>query len=46
VLDAWRGAVNRGIDFSVNHLGHAWYEAGSARRFLAAVPNGFSWPSS
>lgn len=45
VLDAWRTAVNRGIDFSVNHLGHAWYKAGSERRFLAAVLDGFSWPA-
>lgn len=45
LLDAWRSAVGRGISFSVNELGHAWYEAGGERRFLADVTGGFAWPT-
>lgn len=45
LLDAWRDAVGRGIPFSVNGLGDAWYEAGGERRFLARVVGGFAWPS-
>lgn len=46
VLEVWQAHIKRGIDFSVNHLGHAWYEAGNERRFLASVSEGFSWPDS
>jgi hypothetical protein len=45
VLDAWKQCVGRGIGFSVNHLGHAWFEVSNERRFLADVPDGFSWPT-
>jgi hypothetical protein len=45
LLDAWREAVGRGIPFSVNDLGDAWYEAGGERRFLTRVVGGFAWPS-
>jgi superfamily II DNA or RNA helicase len=44
VLRSWRKITSRGLDFSVNGLGHAWFEAASERRFLASVPEGFSWP--
>ncbi len=45
LLDAWRQSVGRGIDFAINRLGHAWYEASSERRFLAEAPDGFAWPT-
>ncbi len=44
LLDAWRGVSGQGMTFHVNELGHAWYNGGSERRFLAAVPEGFAWP--
>jgi superfamily II DNA or RNA helicase len=45
ILGAWE-SLNRVISrFSVNELGHAWYEADGERRFLAHVPEGFSWPT-
>lgn len=44
VLDSWN-AMNRPVSkFFVNSIGHAWYEAGGQRRFLAAVAEGFAWP--
>jgi superfamily II DNA or RNA helicase len=45
LLAAWRTAVDRGITFHLNTLGHAWYTEGGSRRFLADVPGGFAWPS-
>ena len=45
LLDAWRAVLDQGITFHVNGLGHAWYTEGGTRRFLAAVPGGFAWPS-
>lgn len=45
LLAAWREAVGRGITFSVNDQGHAWFEAGGQRRFLANVAGGFAWPT-
>lgn len=45
LLAAWKSAVGRGISFSVNDLGHAWFEAGGERRFLADVDGGFAWPT-
>ena len=45
LLEAWRKATDRGIAFHVNALGHAWYNEGGTRRFLADVAGGFSWPS-
>lgn len=44
LLDAWRHELNRGLTIYVNDLGHAWYEAGGKRCFLASVPGGFAWP--
>jgi len=45
VLAAWED-IDRAISrFFVNSLGHAWYEEGGARRFLAGVQGGFVWPS-
>jgi len=46
VLKAWRQLFDRGIPFSVNQVGDAWYVEGGERRFLAHVPGGFKWPSS
>jgi hypothetical protein len=43
-LTAWRHLNDPPTRFFVNELDHAWYEAGGARRFLAAVPGGYSWP--
>jgi len=45
LLEAWRAATDRGMAFHVNALGHAWYNQGGMRRFLADVAGGFSWPS-
>lgn len=45
LLDAWRAVSNQGMTFHVNELGHAWYTEGGERRFLAAVPGGFAWPT-
>lgn len=45
ILSAWE-SLDRAISrFSVNEVGHAWYEADGERRFLADVPEGFSWPT-
>ena len=43
VLDAWRERFERGITFYVNAVGDAWYTEAGERRFLAHVPDGFSW---
>ena len=44
ILEAWN-QLNRPVSrFFINDLGHAWYESGGGRRFLAAVPSGFEWP--
>lgn len=45
VLEAWRQVLDRGITFHVTGDGHAWYTTNGKRRFLAAVPGGFAWPS-
>lgn len=45
VLHAWRELFDRGISFSVNERGDAWFTDGGQRRFLAHVPGGFAWPS-
>jgi superfamily II DNA or RNA helicase len=44
LVRAWRMAVNRGMEFYVNRLGHAWYLAEGEPRFLADVRDGFAWP--
>jgi len=45
ILDAWRTILGQGVTFHVNEAGHAWYTEGGNRRFLAAAPGGFAWPS-
>lgn len=45
VLNAWHTVSSQGLSFHVNGLGHAWYTEGGERRFLAAVPGGFAWPT-
>lgn len=45
ILNAWECLDRRVSRFSVNEMGHAWYEADGERRFLADVPEGFSWPT-
>jgi hypothetical protein len=45
ILEAWRSVLDQGISFHVNELGHAWYTEGGSRRYLAAVPGGFAWPT-
>ena len=45
LLNAWRVVSNQGMTLHVNELGHAWYTEGGERRFLAAVPGGFAWPT-
>lgn len=45
VLEAWATLDRPTQKFFVNNLGHAWYEAGGSRLFLANVPGGFSWPA-
>lgn len=45
VLEAWHALFDRGITFHVTEDGHAWFMQGGQRRFLAAVPGGFIWPS-
>lgn len=44
LLSAWRSVLHRGVGFSINERGDAWYLAEGERRFLAHVPGGFSWP--
>jgi superfamily II DNA or RNA helicase len=45
LLTAWN-ELNRPIfKVFVNSVGHAWYEADGERKFLAAVPEGFDWPT-
>ena len=45
LLSAWRSAIDRGITFHVNRLGHAWYTEAGTSRYLADVSGGFAWPS-
>lgn len=45
VLEAWRRVSSSGIKIAVNAEWHAWYLDAGAPRFLAAVPEGFAWPS-
>jgi hypothetical protein len=45
VLAAWRQVLTRGIGFHLTAEGHAWYLAGGSKRYLAAAPGGFAWPS-
>lgn len=45
VIAAWE-EIDRVISrFFMNSNGHAWYEEGGGRRFLAEVHGGFVWPS-
>lgn len=45
LLAAWHAALDRGVTFHVNALGHAWYTADGSTRFLADVDGGFAWPT-
>ena len=45
VLSAWRSVVAQGMEFYVNDSWMAWYRQDGQAKFLATVPDGFSWPS-
>ena len=46
LVEAWKATSPSGLTFHVNGLGHAWFESGGQRLFLASVPGGFVWPDS
>jgi len=45
VLNAWKHAIDQGIEFHVNRCWHAWCYVGGKARFLGSVPGGFEWPT-
>ncbi|WP_121257779.1 DEAD/DEAH box helicase [Nocardioides ferulae] len=45
VVEEWKRLGLPTSRFYVNSRGHAWYESGGERRFLADVGPGFDWPT-
>lgn len=44
ILETWNELGRPTSRIFVNALGHAWFESGGRRLFIADVPAGFAWP--